>query len=584
MARDPTEYDNPDPQRAPAETHAKETTGDHTKSPEVVYPRKRDSWRPYEVRQSKFPKSLPRNTRRREYRRSYEVGRSRPQKSPRRDSQKRDSRGYKEQRSSLDSVPPAPVTPTGGSMSVQPSISVFPAIVAPPSQLASVQPSDRVPPAAVTPTGEPVSVQPLDSGPPATATPTRGLVSVQPDRVSPTTVNVTVGPVIVQHPDSGPLTIKTPIGGLVTGDPTKYDNPDPQRAPAEIHGKESTGDPTKAPTVEEILAKEIARDPTQYDDPDRHAALSKKENHAKVLIPSKNRVPNRLSQTHHKSPSQYWGPGVVYRGLSVTLESGTISTGKQTKQPNFYPVLISKVKMSVSEVEICGFIVRSYSHYAEPLQWIAGKKEAEKEILLLMPSKTPAATPPGFGEPINTPGYVGLKTQWLVAYQMCNTFDTTQFKFKPFSPQTVMDMAEFKRILGYALAKAPTIKTVEGAMRLRGGGGEGFEGVEGLHSNDDDDDNGYDGDDEHNLIWVLKRIRDNELREREIERREMVEEWRRNLLVCDAFFKVKILDPATTREHDYLHNKCLLSFSIPNVHYHAEFDGRYYIFLSRLTG
>jgi len=55
----------------------------------------------------------------------------------------------------------------------------------------------------------------------------------------------------------------------------------------------------------------------------------------------------------------------------------------------------------------------------------------------------------------------------------------------------------------------------------------------------------------------------------------------------DAFCKVKILDPGATREHvtlDYLHNKRPLSFATPDVHYHAEYDGRYYIILSRLTG
>ena len=56
--------------------------------------------------------------------------------------------------------------------------------------------------------------------------------------------------------------------------------------------------------------------------------------------------------------------------------------------------------------------------------------------------------------------------------------------------------------------------------------------------------------------------------------------------VGDAFCKVKILDPCATREHvtlNYLYNK-RLSFATPNVHYHAEHDGRYYIILSRLTG
>ncbi|MCJ1407396.1 hypothetical protein MMC19_001467 [Ptychographa xylographoides] len=54
-----------------------------------------------------------------------------------------------------------------------------------------------------------------------------------------------------------------------------------------------------------------------------------------------------------------------------------------------------------------------------------------------------------------------------------------------------------------------------------------------------------------------------------------------------AFCKVKILDPGATREHvtlDYLHSKPSLSFTIPDVHYHAEHNGRYYVILSELTG
>ena len=50
-------------------------------------------------------------------------------------------------------------------------------------------------------------------------------------------------------------------------------------------------------------------------------------------------------------------------------------------------------------------------------------------------------------------------------------------------------------------------------------------GVEGLHFDDDNDDLEYDEDDEddeHNIISFLKRIRENELRER-------VDEWRRNV-------------------------------------------------------
>ncbi|KAK7398313.1 hypothetical protein QQX98_012314 [Neonectria punicea] len=60
--------------------------------------------------------------------------------------------------------------------------------------------------------------------------------------------------------------------------------------------------------------------------------------------------------------------------------------------------------------------------------------------------------------------------------------------------------------------------------------------------------------------------------------------WR----VGEAFIKVKeVTMPNATREHvtlDYLHSKGPLGFGIPNVHYHAEFNGRYYIVLSRLPG
>lgn len=73
----------------------------------------------------------------------------------------------------------------------------------------------------------------------------------------------------------------------------------------------------------------------------------------------------------------------------------------------------------------------------------------------------------------------------------------------------MMEAGEFKRIQRYALAKATPIKTVES--------------VEGLHFDDDDYDDG------HNLISFLKRIMDNELRERDNKVREKVEEWRRNI-------------------------------------------------------
>jgi len=60
--------------------------------------------------------------------------------------------------------------------------------------------------------------------------------------------------------------------------------------------------------------------------------------------------------------------------------------------------------------------------------------------------------------------------------------------------------------------------------------------------------------------------------------------WR----VGEAFIKVKkVTLPNATREHvtlDYLHRKASLGFDIPDVYYHAEFDERYYIILSRLPG
>ncbi|CAG8982697.1 hypothetical protein HYALB_00000978 [Hymenoscyphus albidus] len=57
--------------------------------------------------------------------------------------------------------------------------------------------------------------------------------------------------------------------------------------------------------------------------------------------------------------------------------------------------------------------------------------------------------------------------------------------------------------------------------------------------------------------------------------------------IGDAFCKVKILDQYATREHitlNYLREKSPLGFAIPEVHHHAEYDGRYYVFLSRLRG
>lgn len=57
--------------------------------------------------------------------------------------------------------------------------------------------------------------------------------------------------------------------------------------------------------------------------------------------------------------------------------------------------------------------------------------------------------------------------------------------------------------------------------------------------------------------------------------------------IGDAFCKRKILDPDATREHvtlENLHKKPPLNFTIPDVHYYAEHDGRYSIVLSRWTG
>lgn len=55
----------------------------------------------------------------------------------------------------------------------------------------------------------------------------------------------------------------------------------------------------------------------------------------------------------------------------------------------------------------------------------------------------------------------------------------------------------------------------------------------------------------------------------------------------DVFCKVRVLDiPDVTREHvtlEWLHQR-RWSFAIPNVLYHAEHDGRYYIILSKVPG
>ncbi|MCJ1348371.1 hypothetical protein MMC31_006602 [Peltigera leucophlebia] len=156
---------------------------------------------------------------------------------------------------------------------------------------------DGVPPASVTPTSGPVSVQPSDSVPPATVTLTGGPASVQSSK-SPRSERDSRRSYEIRRsrpPKSPRRDPRAPVEILakeIAGDPTKYDNPEPQKAPA----------------AKEILAKEITGDLTQYDDPNRHGALAK----AIVRDPTKERVPDRLSGTLHNSPSEYWsGYGAV---------------------------------------------------------------------------------------------------------------------------------------------------------------------------------------------------------------------------------------------------------------------------------
>lgn len=56
----------------------------------------------------------------------------------------------------------------------------------------------------------------------------------------------------------------------------------------------------------------------------------------------------------------------------------------------------------------------------------------------------------------------------------------------------------------------------------------------------------------------------------------------------EAFIKTQdLLNPKRTREHvtlEFLHGKKPLDFRIPNVLYHGEWDGRYYIIVSRVPG
>jgi serine/threonine protein kinase len=57
--------------------------------------------------------------------------------------------------------------------------------------------------------------------------------------------------------------------------------------------------------------------------------------------------------------------------------------------------------------------------------------------------------------------------------------------------------------------------------------------------------------------------------------------------IGDAVCKIKIVEPNSTREHvtlGFLRNQASISFAVPKVYYHAEYDGRYYIIISRISG
>lgn len=117
--------------------------------------------------------------------------------------------------------------------------------------------------------------------------------------------------------------------------------------------------------------------------------------------------------------------------LSVTTESGTVSTGKKIKKPTFHPVLVSSVKYhdspgKESRVKLTGFIVKSFSNHSDPVRWVDGKCQDEKDILLPMPNKYPAATPTGFGKPIEIPAYIGPKAQWLLVYEVSIVYTVSE--------------------------------------------------------------------------------------------------------------------------------------------------------------
>lgn len=84
--------------------------------------------------------------------------------------------------------------------------------------------------------------------------------------------------------------------------------------------------------------------------------------------------------------------------ISLTTESEAASTGKGINKPTLHPVLISIVKNikgpgEQNTIELIGLMVKSFSHTSDPVRWIAGKRREEKDLLLPMPSRNPAATP-----------------------------------------------------------------------------------------------------------------------------------------------------------------------------------------------
>lgn len=87
-----------------------------------------------------------------------------------------------------------------------------------------------------------------------------------------------------------------------------------------------------------------------------------------------------------------WELVLIKMPFEDIMGSLSVSAGKKVKTPNFHPILIVNYLESPgkeSRVKLTGFIVRSFSHHSDPVQWIDGKCQDEKDILLPMPSKYP---------------------------------------------------------------------------------------------------------------------------------------------------------------------------------------------------